>query len=51
MELGEKNAVITLRNAERKNALDGKMMAELADAVDRLESWEGTTVILQVEPP
>ncbi|KAG9294973.1 hypothetical protein G9A89_017767 [Geosiphon pyriformis] len=29
--------LITLRNPERHNALSGKMMAELADIVDRLE--------------
>ncbi|CAM9989279.1 unnamed protein product [Scytosiphon promiscuus] len=33
-------ATLVLDNHERRNALSGKMMAQLADAVDELERWD-----------
>lgn len=48
---GRKSAIalITVSNPERKNALSGKMMAELSDCVDSLSSWPGCCVILTGE--
>ena len=44
-------ARLTLRNAARRNALSGPMMAQLADAVDTLEEWrDGGAVVLEAEP-
>lgn len=37
-QLGTSAAIITLKNPASRNALTGKMMAELADAVDQLET-------------
>eukprot|EP00977_Amphora_coffeiformis_P023831 scaffold14482_cov157-Amphora_coffeaeformis.AAC.6 len=37
-KLGSSTAIITLKNPASRNALTGKMMAELADVVDQLET-------------
>ena len=40
-------AVISISNHQRKNAMTGSMMVQLAEIVDELETWnEGTAVIL-----
>lgn len=43
-------ATVTLQHQQRKNALSGSMMVQLADIVEDLSSWEtGKGVILQAE--
>eukprot|EP00123_Amoebidium_parasiticum_P005798 comp16901_c0_seq1/m.15430 comp16901_c0_seq1/g.15430 ORF comp16901_c0_seq1/g.15430 comp16901_c0_seq1/m.15430 type:complete len:320 (-) comp16901_c0_seq1:471-1430(-) len=39
-------AVITINNHERRNALSGRMMCQLLDAVETLDSWRGSGLIL-----
>ncbi len=49
LDLTGPGAVLTLDQPARRNALSGKMLAELADAVDALEAWDGATLIVTGE--
>lgn len=41
LTLGEDGiAILVLNNPEKRNAMSGKMMAELIDAIERLEEWK-----------
>ena len=41
------HGVLTLDQPERRNALSGRMLAELGDAVEALENWDGVTLLVQ----
>ncbi len=47
LDLAGEDAVLTLSQPARRNALSGRMLAQLADAVDALEAWEGATLLVR----
>ncbi len=47
LDLQGPDAVLTLNQPRRRNALSGPMLAQLADAVDVLADWHGATLLIQ----